>query len=1380
MAFTRRTSLSAGLAAVVAGGLLAGIPTAAGSVPPAPGQRVIVELSGAAAVGAVPGGRVRAADAPAVAAQRRTLASRQQDLLGRARQAGLHPASVRAFNLLVDAVAMTVPAGEVARLSTLPGVTAVVPDAPMKAQTDVSVPLVGAPDVWKREDPAGTATRGAGVTVAVIDSGVDYTHPDLGGGFGPGHKVVAGYDFANGDADPMDDNGHGTHVAGIIAGRAAEKGGITGVAPDASIVAYKVMAADGTGWESDIIAGIEAAADPANPHRADVINMSLGGTGDGTDPVGLAATAATRAGVVVVAAAGNAGPGPSTVISPASADGVIAVGASTSNLVLPTAYLAGPHPELLQTTRLSLSANPPLAPVTAPLVDGGDGTDWSRIGDLHGKIVLVRADPTVDLARQAEQRGAFALLVGPPAGSGGGPQFTAAEPGVATVSADAPGIEDSGDSQRMDKIVLMGVDDGQCAELSARLASGRTSVTVRGTDATDQIASFSSRGPSQRLELKPDLVAPGVEIRSTVPKGLYAPGEYRMSGTSMAAPHVAGAAVLLRQLHPGESPEDVKSALVGTAKPLDGVAPTTAGSGRLDVSAAAGAVVTAEPATLSFGLADLSRQTIGGTRTVTLHNTGTRRLAATLTAGGAATINPGRLDIAPGGTATATVTLKAARPAAAAEVSGHVTVTPDLGPAITVPYLLVARPMLVQATPDPSDGHSTVFVGSPVPLGAPPAIVVTPPHGKAVTVPAVADSGTSYEAAVTVGAPGAYRVSVSGIATTGQHLVGSAFFEVTPQDSRSDRWEPVGPNSEAGELTIAPSAPREAVVTQSGKAGPWLTTDSGTTWTQLNRLPVSGGSGAVVIDAKRADRWWYAVSGGSVTQGTVLRTQDRGRTWTALAVPNTRISALVADDKTRALIAVTDGGLLVSTDAGDTWTGYPTGVPGDVRWAAVGGNDLYLANQDGVWVRPGIVSGTPGAVRQVYRSSGGIRALTADGSAVVAYDQQTGVVGSYDHGGTWSTLLAQPWIGDGLRISGGDVFLAAAGESWLGRNEGRVWSPIPNPAASAIPLDYDRWADGSFTIAEQTAGLYRGTAAGYRRIGVQGGTVHDLAVTGNTLLAGTPYGVQRAQLPVGAAEWGASGNEGRFGETVRLVAVSPKNPKVVWKVREGSGDGTFYIYRSDDGGTTWEQKALFQENPTSLTIDPADPDRVLVGYTTLDDAGLFATADNGSTWKALHHDAFFDAVAGDPHDPLRLWLGNTSGLYRSDDGGATVTKVADGAVSALAIDGSRLLVGGDGVRVSSDGGRSFRTADTGGLPTSVSDIIRVGGALYAATTSSLVNNLPRGGRGVLRSTDNGQTWANISNGLQNLNATTLAASPDGGYLYVGTVAGGLHRLKLRH
>src|SRR5262249_22671999 len=235
----------------------------------------------------------------------------------------LHLTGERSLDLLINALATRVPASEVARLRALPGVAAVVPDAPVQAATDVSVPLIGAPDVWDGKDPSGTPARGEGVTVAVLDTGIDYTHPDLGSGFGEGHKVVGGYDFVNDDADPMDDNGHGTHVAGIIAAKAAEPGGVTGVAPEASLLAYKAMDASGQGETSTIIEGLEASVDPANPHRADVVNMSLGGYGDGLDPLGLAATAATRDGVVVVASAGNSGSNRDTILTPAAADGVI-------------------------------------------------------------------------------------------------------------------------------------------------------------------------------------------------------------------------------------------------------------------------------------------------------------------------------------------------------------------------------------------------------------------------------------------------------------------------------------------------------------------------------------------------------------------------------------------------------------------------------------------------------------------------------------------------------------------------------------------------------------------------------------------------------------------------------------------------------------------------------------------------------------------------------------------------------------------------------------------------------------------------------------------------------------------------------------------------
>ncbi|HYC62045.1 MAG TPA: S8 family serine peptidase [Thermoanaerobaculia bacterium] len=154
-----------------------------------------------------------------------------------------------------------------------------------------------------------------GILVAVIDTGIDGTHPALAG------KVIGGYDFYNDDADPMDDHRHGTHVAGIIAAQSAE---MTGVAPNVRLLAYKVLGADGKGSSSDIIAALEHALDAG----ADVANLSLGSSGRPDDPVARAVNAAVAAGMVVCVAAGN-DEAFHRIGSPAGAANAITVGAST-------------------------------------------------------------------------------------------------------------------------------------------------------------------------------------------------------------------------------------------------------------------------------------------------------------------------------------------------------------------------------------------------------------------------------------------------------------------------------------------------------------------------------------------------------------------------------------------------------------------------------------------------------------------------------------------------------------------------------------------------------------------------------------------------------------------------------------------------------------------------------------------------------------------------------------------------------------------------------------------------------------------------------------------------------------------------------------------
>jgi len=210
------------------------------------------------------------------------------------------------------------------------------PDLTVTALLSESVVQVGATQLWSMRDPSNVLVTGVGMVVAVIDTGVDYTHPDLGGGIGPSYKVIGGYDFVNDDADPMDDNGHGTHCAGIV----AADGGATGVAPDAKILAYKALDSAGQGYMSDVIAAIEKAMDPNGDgytsDHADVISMSLGGPGDAEDPVCVAVGSAVAAGVVVVVAAGNEGPSLGTVATPGLAREAITVGAiDDSNTLAP-------------------------------------------------------------------------------------------------------------------------------------------------------------------------------------------------------------------------------------------------------------------------------------------------------------------------------------------------------------------------------------------------------------------------------------------------------------------------------------------------------------------------------------------------------------------------------------------------------------------------------------------------------------------------------------------------------------------------------------------------------------------------------------------------------------------------------------------------------------------------------------------------------------------------------------------------------------------------------------------------------------------------------------------------------------------------------------
>lgn len=244
-----------------------------------------------------------------------------------------------------NGVALTVRRESVAALRALPYVKRVHLDKPMKASAvaiPVNVSLIKADSVWN------LGTRGKGIVVAIIDTGIDYRHPALGGCLGAGCRVIGGYDFYNDDADPMDDHYHGTHVAGIVGGNSDD---LVGVAPEVSFLAYKVLNKNGSGSESDVIAAIERAIDPNGDgdlrDHADVANLSLGGYGNADDAASIAIDNATAAGTVFAVAAGNSGSAAHTIDSPGTARLAITVGASDNSDRIASFSSRGPAPKLI-------------------------------------------------------------------------------------------------------------------------------------------------------------------------------------------------------------------------------------------------------------------------------------------------------------------------------------------------------------------------------------------------------------------------------------------------------------------------------------------------------------------------------------------------------------------------------------------------------------------------------------------------------------------------------------------------------------------------------------------------------------------------------------------------------------------------------------------------------------------------------------------------------------------------------------------------------------------------------------------------------------------------------------------------------------------------
>ncbi len=425
---------------------------------------------------------------------------------------------------------------------------------------------------------------GTGITIAVIDTGVDYNHPDLFG-LGDQGKVIGGYDYIDKDSTPFDTSGHGTEVAGII----AADGQLKGIAPKSKILAYRVSD-DGNSVSSDLII---KAIEQAIVDGADIINISLG-INRTNQKIDNAVNKAIDQGILVVTAAGNNGPELGTIGSPGLNPNTITVGATYNNIsssLVSTLEVGDQRFQVLPMVGTKAFDEP----IIAEILFG----KYSRERDLEGtnvenSILLVERGSDVedeivyfsDKEHNAATAGAQAIVV------------YNSKPGIflgeLTHELAGPNYQPS-----IPALSMSNKDGLMLRELLKEKTIGTLNVFYN----PDFVAFFSSRGPVSPFYIKPDLVAPGVFVNTTLNDGKY----NFTSGTSFAAPHVTGAAALLLQKEPDLEPNDIKSILVTTSDSVSDAYGNKfpfefAGTGRLNLTKAFNANLIIYPTYLTFNL----------------------------------------------------------------------------------------------------------------------------------------------------------------------------------------------------------------------------------------------------------------------------------------------------------------------------------------------------------------------------------------------------------------------------------------------------------------------------------------------------------------------------------------------------------------------------------------------------------------------------------------------------------------------------------------------------------------------------------------------------------------------------------------------------------
>ena len=427
--------------------------------------------------------------------------------------------------------------------------------------------------------PFQSGYDGSGIIISIIDTGIDLSHPDLEG------KIIGGYDFVDNDDMPEDVNGHGTQVAGII----AANGNLKGIAPNSKILMYKVSE-DGESVPSHlIIKAIEKSIEDG----ADIINISLGINQTNTK-IDQAVNKAIRNNIFVVTAAGNFGPELNTIGSPGINPNAITVGATFNNVtssIVSTFEIEGKTFNVFP----MVGTQSLTEPITSQIIFG----KYGRVHDLlennfEGSILLIERGSDIENE-----------IV----------YFSDKEKNAADVGAKAIVVYNNKPGIFFGELIHEYVDEGYNPTIPALSLSREDGLLIKEILQSDTkgildvfyhpdfVAYFSSRGPVSPFYIKPDLVAPGAFINTTDINGNYKIS----SGTSFAAPHVAGTAALILQKNPQLTPQELKSVLMTTSEIVydqfdDRFPIEVSGNGRIDASKAINAELIIMPPNLIFDL----------------------------------------------------------------------------------------------------------------------------------------------------------------------------------------------------------------------------------------------------------------------------------------------------------------------------------------------------------------------------------------------------------------------------------------------------------------------------------------------------------------------------------------------------------------------------------------------------------------------------------------------------------------------------------------------------------------------------------------------------------------------------------------------------------